>query len=728
MPADSPSSVPLPDYEVEQYFPREQFDDSPEDVRRLRERYGYVRTYFKRHPSGHRDLQRWLNQSRVGVTYDVYLTQSVKLAFVAATVGSLLGIGVTLVLTQMGVLANASSPVSFGVGYNLIAPLLPYKVPILGTLLVVALGGLFGASVYYTRYYLPKQRAEMRGRSVDILLPHAIVYMYALSHGGMSFLEVIRSVADAPDYGEVSREFEMIDRDMELFGNDLFTALRNARNLTPSLNFEQFLDDLLSVLDSGGDVSAFLDRESSTYLEEARDEQEDFIETLSMLSEVFVAAFVAAPLLLIVTLMVISFLGGDTIAQLYALNYLIFPLGMLLFLLLIDVLSAPYTQDTVQTKHDVTIVEELRTAIRNFAGMVRREIQRARESRWGTDTAVASDGGERTDGSRTSSGILSDGGAVDARYDDYHRANAVYELRKLVGNPIDLMQQQPYLSAIITVPIAIAAPFVAVTLGFATPSIDAMLADPYNTTVWLVVLPFAIVAIPLTVFHEMRTRRERTLERRFPDTLNLLSSANQMGIPLVESLALVSRWSTGVLADELRSLRNDIRWNHDAHSALMAFASRLGVPQLSRVIRLIASGGRTSGDLSRVLSVAAEDTRNRYKLEKSRRRAMGSYIAIVVMGYLVYLFVIIMLGASYLAPLAEMSASGQTGGVSGQGLPIGLSAVPLANFHVVFFHSALIQAVGSGLLAGKLADNSALSGLKYALGQSALALVAFALV
>ncbi|KAB1193460.1 pilus assembly protein [Haloferax sp. MBLA0076] len=709
MPADSPSSVPLPDYEVEQYFPREHFDDSPEDVRRLRERYGYIRTYFKRHPAGHRDLQRWLNQTRIGTTYDVYLTQSVKLALVAAALGSLLGLAVTLVLTQMGVLANASSPVRVGVGYNLIAPLLPYKVLILGTLLVLLLGGLAGAGTYYARYYLPRSRAEMRGRSVDILLPHAIVYMYALSHGGMSFLEVIRSVADAPDYGEVSREFEMIDRDMKLFGNDLFTALRNARNLTPSLNFEQFLDDLLSVLDSGGDVTAFLDRESSTYLEEARDEQEDFIETLSMLSEVFVAAFVAAPLLLIVTLMVISFLGGNTLVQLYALNYLIFPLGMALFLLLIDVLSAPYTQDTVRTKHDSTIVQEIWTTLRELGAVARREIERAREERWGDSNTIASDGG-----------------VVDARYDHYRRANVVSDLRELVGDPVDIMRRQPYLSAVITVPIALVAPLAAVSFGLATPSIDAMLADPYNTTVWLVVLPFAIVAIPLTVFHELRTRRERTLEQRFPDTLNLLSSANQMGIPLVEALALVSRWSSGALADELRALRNDISWNYDAHTALMAFASRLDVPQLSRVIRLIASGGRTSGDLSRVLSVAAEDTRNRYKLEKSRRRAMGSYIAIVVMGYLVYLFVILMLGASYLGPLAEMTVP--TTASNGQSVPIAIASVPLANFHVVFFHSALVQAVGSGLLAGKLADNSALSGLKYALGLSALALVAFALV
>ncbi|ELZ96812.1 type IV pilus biogenesis complex membrane subunit [Haloferax mucosum ATCC BAA-1512] len=708
MSADSSASIPLPDYEVEQYFPREYLDESPEEIARLRKRYGYVRTYFKRHPSGHRDLQRWLNQTRVGTTYDRYLTQSVTLSLITAAIGALVGVALTFVLAQAGALAAASSPVNFGVANGVLAALAPYKAFIVGGILALLFGGLFGAGTYYARYYIPKSRAKMRGRSIDILLPHAIIYMYALSHGGMSFLEVIRSMADASDYGEVSHEFELIARDMELFGNDLFTALRNSRNLTPSMNFEQFLDDLLSVLDSGGDVTAFLDRESSTYLEEARDEQEDFIETLSMLSEVFVAAFVAAPLLLIVTLMVISFLGGNTLVQLYALNYLIFPLGMALFLLLIDVLSSPYTQDTVETEHDVTVLQEIRTVITDFVGVMRREIQRAREARWSDEK------------------LASDGGYVDARLDDYRRANVVYDLRTLIGDPMDIMRRQPYLSAVITVPIALAAPVAAVALGLATPTVDAMLANPYNTTVWLVVVPFGIVTIPLMVFHELRIRRERTLERRFPDTLNLLSSANQMGISLVEALALVSRWSSGALADELRALRNDIRWNHDAHAALMAFATRLKVPQLSRVVRLIASGGQTSGDLSRVLSVAAEDTRNRYKLEKSRRRAMGSYIAIVVIGYFVYLFVILMLGASYLGPLAEMSTP--QAGAAGQELPMGISAVPLANFHLVFFHSALIQAVGSGLLAGKLADNSALSGLKYALGLAALALVAFALV
>jgi flagellar protein FlaJ len=46
----------------------------------------------------------------------------------------------------------------------------------------------------------------------------------------------------------------------------------------------------------------------------------------------------------------------------------------------------------------------------------------------------------------------------------------------------------------------------------------------------------------------------------------------------------------------------------------------------------------------------------------------------------------------------------------------------------VFFHSALIQGVGSGLLAGKLAENDVLAGLKYSIALVAITLVVFLVI
>lgn len=699
--------MPLPEYEVGQYFPRRE-SLSAEEQRRLTQRYGYVRAAFHRRQERYGTFQRYLNQARMGRTYDVYLTRSVYLALGAGALGVVVGLFVTLWF-GVDVLSTGSSPYS--------------AVGLAGAALVaLSVGGLLATATWLGRYYYPRTVAQTRGRSIDILLPHAIVYMYALSYGGTNVVETMRSIAGSPDYGEVSREFDAIVRDMDLFGNDLFTALRNARNLTPSTNFEQFLDDLLSVLDSGGDVTLFLDSEAKTYTREAMEEQEDFLETLSVFSEIFIAAFVAAPLLLIVTLMVISFLGGQTLSQLYLLTYVVFPVGMTAFLTLVHVLSKPYAQPEVGIDRESTATDDVRAAVRGTINQSRRELRRfwARVREWqdgGWDLGepvVQTDGGAVA----TRATALDD---ADPRFDSYHRNKAVDAFARLLGEPLTLLRRQPLLTLVVTVPVAAVALAVAVATGAATPTLDALFASPVRTTMWFFVLPFFVVAGPVSAFHEIQRRRDQTLEQRFPDTLNLLSSANQMGIALPEALALVARWSSGVLADELGKLRNDITWNYDVDAALTSFANRLGISQLTRIVRLVAIGAQSSGDLSRILSVAAEDTRTRSKLERARRRAMSSYVAIVLIGYLVYLFVILMLTTSYLAPL-EALPSLNTDGAS---LPVSVSGVPIQSYRAIFFHSVLIQGIGSGLLAGKLADNDALSGLKYGLGLVLLALCAF---
>jgi flagellar protein FlaJ len=207
--------------------------------------------------------------------------------------------------------------------------------------------------------------------------------------------------------------------------------------------------------------------------------------------------------------------------------------------------------------------------------------------------------------------------------------------------------------------------------------------------------------------------------------LNILSSANSMGIRLTEAFGLVSRYSTGVLAREMRKVRNDVEWNRDLRLALLKLANRLKAPHLSRTIKLIADGGRSSGDLTRILSIAAEDTHNRARLERDRRQTMSSYIAIVVIGFLVYLMVIVLVDTAYLSQFAELAAEQ---GPDTRELPVSVSSVPVETYRALFFHSVLIQGFGAGLLAGKLADNRALSGLKYSIGLTVLSVGVFLII
>jgi len=660
------------------------------DAAELREAYGRVRAYFKTRPERYRDLQRRLKQARIGVTYDEYLERSVHVAAVAGVAGAALGVALLAVWSVLVALttgagtagATAGTTVTAtgaGAGAGATTGGASVELPsLLPGLAAAFAGGVVGAATAWVgrNYYLPRRTIAARRREIALTLPYAITYTYALSNGGMNFAEVCRRLAAADAvYGEVSNEFDVVVREMDLFGNDLPQALGNVRGLTPSESLQRFLDDLLSVLESGGDLESFLEGESREYLEDALDEQKSFVETLGTLSEVFVVAFVAAPLFLIVVMLVVSSLGSSTVRETTLIVYLVFPLAMVFFLLLVDLLSAPYEQPAVARR-----------------------------------TAETSE----------TQGAVTD----DERYERYESASRRRRLRGLVTEPLATMGRRPVRSLALTVPLGLAVGGLAVATDTVQPTVAAFLERPVATTTGLAVAPLLVATTPLAVLHERERRRRLVLTERFPDVLSILASANRMGIGVVDGLDLVVRWTSGTLATELRTVRNDLAWNHDFPTAILSFADRIRVPGLTRTIRLVADGSRASGDLHELLEVAATDTRARAKLRRTRRRAVGSYVAIVVIGFLVYLLVVTLLSRSYLAPLEALPELPETSATTGA--PLGAD-VPVDAFEVLFFHSALVQGFGSGLLAGKLAENDLKSGLKYGIGLVVVTVVTFAL-
>jgi flagellar protein FlaJ len=502
--------------------------------------------------------------------------------------------------------------------------------------------------------------------------------MYALSFGGMDFVKVIRRTAQTEaTYGEVAVEFDAIVKDIDMFGADLFTALRNARNLTPSESMEQFLDDMLSMLDSGGDVTGFLREEAAKHRDRAVREQERFLDTLELLSEVFIIGFVAAPLFFVVTLLMMSFLGQDTLPVLFLLVYALLPLGMVLFLVLIATLSEPYRQPS----HDLDTIR--------------------RDANSSPDESIKAYPGFQT----------------------FRRIRFRERIQSVLSNPTRVFRRNPLYTLGVSVPVAIGITALLWVRQGITP--EAFFEQHFQAGITIVILPFLLVTVPLMVFHELEQRHKNHVAKRLPDTLDILASANQMGLSLSEGLDLVSRNISGTFADELKKVRNDIEWNADVRYALLSLAGRLEVPQLTRTCNILAEGTRSTGDLHKILSIAAEDTRQRYRLERNRNQELQAYTTVVIIGFLVYLGVIVILDYSFLGTLAnQVTQGGQT---AEAGL-VTISSDTIGLYQALFFHSALIMAVGTGLISGKLTDNSVLSGLKYSIGLVVLTVLIFAFI
>ncbi|WP_178918089.1 type II secretion system F family protein [Natronomonas gomsonensis] len=670
--------LPVPEYERKQYLPTSGLPTARRKV--LVEKFGPVRTYFKARPDDHFGLQRRLNQARLGLSYDVYLTRTVLYSVLVGLLCALLGLGLTVALSRLGVLAGIESPISVSSGSVLsdvvlfVAANRVFFFGATATLLLMFLGAMV---TWIAQYYYPYILVDSRRRNIDVMLPHAIVYMYALSYGGMDFITVLKRMAEAEDtYGEVAHEFDMVVRDVEVFGNDLFTAIRNARNLTASENMETFLDDMLSVLDSGGNVTEFLRDESDKYMQRSQEEQKRFLETLAMLSEVFIVAFVAAPLFLIITLIMMTFLGSAGFSMLFAIVYLVIPLGMLGFIVLVSMLSEPYRSPN----HSVTTDSDLSSP-----------------TEWFDD---------------------------ETQHTIIRRIRLRRRLDEFLSSPLKPLRRRPGLTLLFSAPLAVAYLAVAAVV-FGAPSVDGILSTPFRMTSLFFVAPFLIVATPMAFVHEQSRRQRRHVASRLPDALDILASSNQMGVSLVEGFGLVARNVTGRFAEELRHVRNDIRWNHDMRGALLSMADRMAVPQLTRTCKILAEGSRSTGNLHQVLKIAAQDTRHRIQMERAREQELQTYVAVVAIGFLVYLGTVVVIDQSFLAPVIERIGETESGELDQL---ISVGAGDVSTYNALFLHSALVQAVGTGLIIGELADSDVRSGLKYSIALVLVALAVFAFV
>jgi flagellar protein FlaJ len=318
------------------------------------------------------------------------------------------------------------------------------------------------------------------------------------------------------------------------------------------------------------------------------------------------------------------------------------------------------------------------------------------------------------------SAAVPDGGVQAHPYfDTFRRIRRKEWLQERLADPTALFRAKPIATLLLTVPLTLLGIGALVTTGLVEPTPEAFIAEPVSTTALLIIAPFLAVAVPLSIFHELARRRDREIAERLPDALDILASANQMGVGLTEGLDLVARNLSGRLSTELRQVSNDIRWNNDIQRALLGLADRLQVSQLTRTCKILAEGSRSTGDLHRVLDIAAEDTRHRYRLARDRQQTLSSYTAVVIIGFLVYLAVIVIINESFLGPITG------SGLVSGDAGPVSISGDAVAAYRTLFFHSAIIQGIGTGLITGKLSDNQVLTGLKYSIALVLIALGVF---
>jgi flagellar protein FlaJ len=183
----------------------------------------------------------------------------------------------------------------------------------------------------------PSVEAGNRRRNIDASLPYAINYVTSMSTAGITPAEVFRLLGDSPIYGESAVESRYIAREIDIFGRDLIDALRLVSSSTPSKRMKEFLQGAMASISSGGNLTEYFRTKADQYALENRQTQKLFLDTLGLIAESYVTAMVAGTLFLIILQSIMSVLSGDNRPMfLYAIVYIMIPLGSVAFVIMIS--------------------------------------------------------------------------------------------------------------------------------------------------------------------------------------------------------------------------------------------------------------------------------------------------------------------------------------------------------------------------------------------------------
>jgi flagellar protein FlaJ len=536
-----------------------------------------------------------------------------------------------------------------------------------GPLLWILLFMLVVPGQYAIHLYYPQIVAQGRKSRIDLDMPYAISYMQALSTTMPPF-EIIRKVYEEHDmFGEISKEFGMIVRDVELFGDDLDAAMKNLQHTTPSTNLRDFINDLAIVFDSGGNVTTYLGAKTEYYRDQAKQELEMVLKTIEIMAEVYVTAFVAGPIALIIMIVAQGMTNSTGMAWVLPVMYICIPTGAIVLIWILSLMLPPENME----------ISRKETIEHDFGSTVPGSNEKA----------------------------LSEADPKNKEF--YKRIEANKRRNYYLG-----LLRHPFRTYIRSYwyGVGLGALFAAIVAGiWLTGSFDSFIPhDVMEAVICLMIIAFMA---PIAISYEGRRWYVKNIESHLPDFLRELSDMKDIGITLHEAIHRIAGAKLGVLSSELSVASRDIESGAYVNSALVKMEERIGLVSVKRAISLLVRASEITTNLKQIFIIAITDFEYYLKLKRERSNTTIIYVMIIYLSFGIYLYTAYQLNVPFLSAFQGMNVTVNTAGNITQ-----------------MFNIGIILAAFSGIMAGQFSSNSILAGLKHSIVLLAATLALFVVV
>ena len=155
----------------------------------------------------------------------------------------------------------------------------------------------------------PGSIIKRRQKKIDEALPSALSFISAMAATTVTPQNIFGSLSRQASFGELTEEAKKIYTDMVLFGKDAITAINDAMERSVSVRWREFLQGMISTINSGGELRPYFSARAVESMTQSRENLRRTIGSMSVMAEAYVTVGIAFPIFLIILLVA---MGGTS--------------------------------------------------------------------------------------------------------------------------------------------------------------------------------------------------------------------------------------------------------------------------------------------------------------------------------------------------------------------------------------------------------------------------------
>ncbi|MBM3303612.1 MAG: hypothetical protein FJY76_00815 [Candidatus Aenigmarchaeota archaeon] len=174
---------------------------------------------------------------------------------------------------------------------------------------------LAAAVVFFVFYIYPIQKSTSIKNSIETDLPFALAHMNAIVSSGIPPEFMFDMLTDYEEYGAIAEQSKLVVRNIRTFGMSSINAINEVAARTPSDMLKQVLGGMTQTIEKGGNLVEYISEMADKAMFDYRIRREKYLKTLSTYADIYTALLVAAPLMMLSVLGIMSLIGGTVLGM-----------------------------------------------------------------------------------------------------------------------------------------------------------------------------------------------------------------------------------------------------------------------------------------------------------------------------------------------------------------------------------------------------------------------------